>query len=122
MAALRDSIERARGISRRLRRIPSFNDRMEHLRVFTVCLDEVQRTELLQPGRAARRAELVPRRDGLSARAPRAQRKATRARRSAQPSSVRPCSAAARSQAMAIVSSMLAVAVISFLCSARTGS
>ena len=56
IAALRDGIERAGAIGRRLRRLPDFNERLEHLRVFTACLDEVQRAGLLEPGRAARRA------------------------------------------------------------------
>jgi hypothetical protein len=57
MAALRDGISRARAIRRRLRTfVPTFNDRMDHLAVFERCLDEVERTGLLEPGRAARRA------------------------------------------------------------------
>ena len=56
IGALRDAIQRAHALGRRLRRISSFNDRLEHLRVFGACLDEVERTGLLQPGRAARRA------------------------------------------------------------------
>jgi hypothetical protein len=56
ITALRDAVQRAQALGRRLRRISSFNDRLEHLRVFGACLDEVERTGLLQPGRAARRA------------------------------------------------------------------
>ena len=53
---LRDAIARAGALGRRLRRLSSWNERMEHLRVFEASLDEVARTDLLAPGRAARRA------------------------------------------------------------------
>jgi hypothetical protein len=57
MAALRDAIARARSIRRRMNTwLPSFAERLEHLAVFERCLDEVERTGLLEPGRAARRA------------------------------------------------------------------
>jgi hypothetical protein len=57
MAALRDGISRARAIRRRLHTfVPTFNDRMDHLAVLERCLDEVERTGLLEPGQAARRA------------------------------------------------------------------
>jgi hypothetical protein len=53
---LRDAVNRAQALTRRLRRLSAWNDRMEHLRVFDAALDEVGRTGLLGPGRAARRA------------------------------------------------------------------
>lgn len=56
ISALRAAISRAKALNRRLRRLRSWNDGLEHVRVFEACLAEVERSRLLEPGRAARRA------------------------------------------------------------------
>lgn len=53
---LRDGINRAGAIGRRLRRLAAVSDQLEHLRVWSRALDEVEQDQVLEPGRAARRA------------------------------------------------------------------